>query len=505
MQKRFDAKTADLRVQTTELYIYVMLLVFPLFTGLHGYEKITASKFVFFETATLLWLGSLLLFSLCWLREPNRLPKARSTGAEALVLLYLALCVLSALLSPYGSKTILGSGRRDGLYTTALCCAAFWGVSHFGRPKAAYVYAAALGGVLNCLVALLQLLGFDPLWLFPSGYTFFDAGVRFSSVFLGTIGNADLFAAYLCLLLPLTLFYYITAAKRELPLLPALSLLALCLFACGVSGGVLAFAACFVCAVPFVVTNSERLRRLLDTAAVLCISAFFAFPLQVTTPEGGGAVALRGYFPGKAFWLPAAAGLLLVFRFMTEKKEFRSRNLRIVLPILSLACVTGSFAAVYFYPGSSGTLYELSCALHGHLEDRYGSSRILIWRKLLALFPEYPLFGGGPGTLAERLDLRFSRVVPETGKTLSAFVDNAHNEYLGMLVNTGILSLAAYLAAQAATLRAAVHAKADRFAAPLACALLCYWMQSFFGLGLFLVAPMMWILWGLAARCQKSE
>lgn len=501
MQKLFVSKSADLRVRAADAYIYVMLLLFPLFTGFHGYTMITASKFVFFETATLALLAVVLFASR---RRPDRLALRTAASAEKLLLVYLALCVLSAVLSPCRAKTFLGAGRYDGLYTTLLCCAAFFCASRFARPRAGYVYAAVLGGAGCCLVALLQLFGQNPFGLFPSGYTFFDAGVHFSSVFLGTIGNADLFSAYLCLLLPLATVYYITSDRRNGWLLPAISLFALCLFACGVSGGVLALGVCILCAVPFVVTDGARLTRALDAAAALCIGAFFAFPLRVTTPEGGGAVTVPGSFPAKSLVLPALAAVLLVCRFMTAKKEFRSRNLKIVFSALSLACVAGGFAAVYFYPGGSGTLYELSQALHGHLENSYGSSRVLIWRRLLALFPDRPLLGGGPGTLAARLDLTFSRVVPETGKTLQSYVDNAHNEYLGILVNTGALSLAAYLAAMVATLRRAVKGKAGDFAAPLVCALLCYWVQAFFGLGLFLVAPVMWILWGLAAAKQPK-
>jgi len=501
MQKLFVSKSVDLRARAADAYIYLLLFVFPLFMGFHGYAKITASKFVFFELSTLALLLVVLPAS-C--HRADRFSFKTAPLTEKLLSVYLAVCVLSAVLSPYRAKTFLGAGRYDGLYTTLLCLTAFFCVRRFARPKAGYVYAAALGGGVNCLVALLQLFGRNPLWLFPSGYTFFDAGVHFSSVFLGTIGNADLFSAYLCLILPLTSVYYITSGRRNGWLLPLVALFALCLFACGVSGGVLAFAVCLVCAAPFVVTDGARLARALDAAAVLCIGAFFAFPLHVTTPKGGGAVTVPGSFPAKAFVLPALAAVLLVCRFMTAKKEFRSRNLKLAFSALSLACVAGGFAALYFYPGGSGTLYELSQALHGHLEDGYGSSRVLIWKKLLALVPERPLLGGGPGTLAARVDLTFSRVVPETGKTLKAFVDNAHNEYLGILVNTGALSLAAYLAAMIATLRRARKGKAGDLAAPLACALLCYWVQAFFGLGLFLVAPMMWVLWGLASAKQPK-
>lgn len=498
----FELKDRDPRVRATDLYIYSMLFIFPLFTGFWGYNRVTDSKFAFFAAATLAWLTAILALSR---GRRNLLSFRRAPAAEKFVLLYLALCVVSTLFSPYRVQALIGAGRYDGLLTTALCCAAFLGAGHYARPKAGYVYAAALAGSLNCAVALLQLSGFNPLWLFPDDCNFYDAGVRFSSVFLGTIGNADLFAAYLCLILPLTGVYYITAERRPLPLLAAFGLSALCLLASGVSGGMLALAVFLVCTLPFLIGSGERLRRMLELAAVLFLAAFFSFPLHVSTPQGGGAVRIAGHFSALSPAVLTAAAAAVLLRFMTAKKEFRSRHLKRIFAAFSLACVAGSCALVYFWSGTDGTLYELSQVLHGHLEDRFGSSRILIWRKVLALFPAHPLLGGGPGTLPLRLDLQFTRHVAETGGTITTYVDNAHNVYLGILVNTGIFSLAACLGAALFTLRGALRAQKSSFAAPLACALLCFWVQDFFDLGLFIVTPMMWILWGLLTGDGQRE
>ncbi len=494
-------KVADPRERGTELYIYCMLLVYPLFTGFHGYARVTASKFWFFAGATGLWLLFLLV---CELRAKDA-PRFKTLSAvEKLVCAYLALCIVSAFLSPDRVKTLLGTGRYDGLLTTALCCLLFFGVTRFGRPKLGFIYAAALGACLNCFVAVLQLFGKNPLWLFPNHYTFFGAGVYFSSVFLGTIGNADLFSAYLCLVLPMAAGWYLVSGKTPAVFLPAAGLMAVCLFACGVSSGLLAFALCVLLAAPFLITDNERLRRTLELSAVFCLAAFLASPLRVTTPEGGGAVSVPMRFSQTSFFLLAGAAVFVLLRFWTAKKEFRSRSLRRFFGWLSAGIVVLGIAAVYFYSGNGGTMYELSQVLHGHIEDSYGSSRVRIWRRTLALFREHPLFGGGPGTIAERLDVGFSRVVPETGKTLKSFADNAHNVYLGILANTGVFSFAAYLAAMAVSLHKALKCWAP-LTAPFALALLCFWIQDFFGLGLFLVTPIMWILWGLLARTDSSE
>ena len=148
---------------------------------------------------------------------------------------------------------------------------------------------------------------------------------------------------------------------------------------------------------------------------------------------------------------------------------------------------------IYFFAPAEGTLYELSQVLHGNIDDKFGSSRIKIWRGCLALFNENPIFGSGPDTLALRVDIQFARFVPETGKILQTSVDNAHNEYIGYLINTGIFGLAAYLFILALGLVRLLkgHSRPNICAIGLAC--LCYCVQSFFALGLPLVAPLFWI------------
>lgn len=493
---------ADVGERVTSLYIYGMLLVYPLFTGFHGYARVTDSKFCFFASATGLWLVALLLSGI---RKREKTDCKGWQTSEKLITAYLALCTVSALLSPYRAKTLLvGAGRYDGLLTTALYCLIFLGIARYGRLRMGHVYAAALGASTNCIVAILQLFGKNPLRLFPDSYTFFDAGVSFSSVFLGTIGNADLFSAYLCLVLPLTAGWYITAPKRPFVLTPAIVLMGLCFFACGVSGGILALVMCILIAAPFMITNIERFRRALELAALLCLAAFLATPLHVMTPAGGGAVSVPMHFSEQSFLFLAGAIVFLLLRLLTARRKYSSIQLRRFFTCLSVTAIVLGVAAVYFYAGSSGTVYELSQVMHGHVEDSYGSSRVRIWRRALALFRDHPLFGGGPGTIAERLEVRFSRVVPETGKTLKSFADNAHNVYLGILINTGLPSLLAYLAAIAASLRKAAQSGTES-SAPLAAALLCFWVQDFFGLGLFLVAPLMWLLWGLLVKASSPE
>ena len=489
LKQKPDYNAVSFRI--TDGYIYLMLFFFPLFTGFEGYANITFSKYVFFVSTTALWLISI---TVCALAGGRIVCPQRRSLLGFLIILYLSVCCISSVFSPYRASVLIGGGRFDGLVTTFLCAGIMLGVSLFARPKISYLYAAVAAATINCVVAVLQIIGYNPLWLFPDGYGFYDAGIKFSSTFFGTIGNADLFSAYICLILPFVCVHYITSEKRPLLLLPAVLALAFCLFCCGVSGGILALAVTVLLAAPFIISGGERLRRSLELGALLSAAALLAisFKAEMTDTAVICSLSLSRFSYLTIFLIVVAAVLRLVLR----KSEFKKKTLRVFFSELSVVLIALGFSAAYFWKGTEGSVYELSQVLHGKLEDSFGSSRILIWRKSLELVPGHLLFGSGSGTLALRLDLSFSRYVEETGKTLSTTVDNAHNDYLGILVNTGLLSLVAYVLAQALSLIKAIKT-ARPVALCLACALLCYWVQAFFGLGLFLVSPLMWLLWGL--------
>lgn len=501
---RTALKSKNFPFWITDKYIYAMLFIFPLFTGFHGYTQVTVSKYIFFASITSLWLAALLIGVI---NAKFRISLKHLGTISFLLIFYFFFCCVSSVFSPFKASVIFGKGRFDGLVTIFLCTCICLGVARFARPKPAYIYAAAASSSLNCIVAVIQLFGLNPLKLFPGEYTYFDAGTKFSSVFLGTIGNADLFSALLCLALPLTAVYYITSEKRQTALLFAIALSSFCLFTCRVAGGILAFIVCVVVTVPFIVTDSRRLCRMTEVLSLLCLSLFASTSFE--TLEQSGSVAVSFFFSRRSAALLILSIFFIVLRFIFEGREFSQKALRTFFLVLSVSFFAAGVIIIYYWKGTEGTVYEISQFLHGNTDDKFGSSRILIWRNVLKLVPERLLLGGGPGTLPLRLDLHFSRYVEETGKTLRSYVDNAHNDYLGILVNTGLLSLIPYMAAQCISLiKSAKAAKLSSFCACLACSLICYWIQAFFGLGLFLVSPVMWLIWGLllsSLRCNKKD
>ncbi len=214
----------------TDLYLITLLGIFPLFPGFQGYANITFSKFLFFVSVTGLWLAA--LAALQW-RERARF--SRPTAAQWAALGFLLAVALSWLCSPWRAVSLLAEGRYDGAVTLAACVLCFLGVSRFTVPKPCHVAALAVGTGLCCLVGLFQILGLDPLGLFPGDLNYYDSGLRYSGVYLGTIGNTNILDAVLALSLPLCAACWICTGRRAwlpvfVPCVPVLARGGLALF-----------------------------------------------------------------------------------------------------------------------------------------------------------------------------------------------------------------------------------------------------------------------------------
>lgn len=419
----------------TDKYIYFMLAVFPLFWG-GGYQNITEPKALLFYGATALWLAGVL--ALCvWAAVRHERIRIVLRPIHWAMAAFLLLAAISAMLSPWWQNSLLGAPstngkpRYDGFATLVCYGALFFGVSLLGRPKRSYIWVMAGAAVLCCFVAVVQLLGGDPLGLYPEGTNYYDKYGAYSGAFLGTIGNVGLLGQYLCIVMPATLVYGL------------------------------------------------RAKALWERLYLLGASALFFVVLLFSQAE--------------AAYVGVLAGVLICVPLMLPSKRARR-----IAGLCSLAVVAAGVVVLWFWPGQSGTIWEASRVLHGDIRDEFGSRRVEIWRNALALVPERPWFGGGPGTFGERVDISWSRYVEEIGSIRRAVVSNAHNIYIAYLVNNGILGLAAYLSCMGCSAVTWLRGRSSsEWIGAIGCSLLCCMVQDFFCVALCLAAPVMWLLWAL--------
>lgn len=507
--KKKDAE--NYREKITDVYLCVLLLIYPLWFGLGGYANITEAKYGFFKWSALIYIAVIVLITL----ELLLIGKAWDTIAgirrlsvtQICVLAYVLCCCLSAVMSKYGSKVWIGAGRYEGLSTILLYAAIFMLVSCFGKFKKWHLYLLGAAILINTLIGVLQYAGYNPFTLYPQGYTYHDGFKLYSSAFLGTLGNIDLLSAFLSLTIPLFYTYYILHPKSNLLLIPIAAGIFLLLLS-GVSAGVVGLGIGVFITIPLVANSKQSFTKALTAAGIAAFCAALYKCLNVTYVNRVTEIHIKfGLFPlvlavigvamlGTAYLLKRYDKVV----FWDDKKVRRIFAVSIAIVVILIS------AAIWVYPFANGTLSSLHQLLHGRADPKLGSSRIQIWQHVIKLVPEHLWFGGGPDTLAERMTFSFQNYNATLGTTVHSYIDTAHNDYLNVLVNTGIFSLLCYLSSLfSAALRTLRDSFNNKTALIIFVALLCYLIQIFFSFSICIISPLFWAIFGLLEATLRVE
>ncbi len=160
---------------------------------------------------------------------------------------------------------------------------------------------------------------------------------------------------------------------------------------------------------PLLAADQRRFSRLLFAFSIMALALSAARAVHADYDGRSAEISMR--FGRLSLISLGAAALLAPAAFLAGKARAfpPPSKLRRAILITEFLVFLLCLGLVYHRPWGDGTVYELSRVLHGEIRDSFGSSRIRIWKAVLALIPERPLLGGGPDTLALRLNVVFSR------------------------------------------------------------------------------------------------
>ncbi len=460
--------------RSARLYLFVLAtaltLAAPFFAPGGGYGHITGFK----AAVYLLLTGAFLLVSLFdlpgekgFFRSPERL----------LALGYLFFCLLSALCSPWRRTALLGGSRREGLVHIACYVLSFLLLSARGFPRRGLLCVFASAVLLQDLLCLAQLWGFDPLGLYPPGLGWADAGLRYPGAYLGTLGNAGQTGAVLAAVSALTLLRIMERGGRYFLLLPLAALNAFLLAEMDTAGPMLALAAVLLLALlPYGRTLGGLCRWGCLTALTLAL------------------LFRRVLGCGPALALTALSGCC----YLAEKRLPAGRDTRLASRLLfGLLCVSG-LVLLFTYRGWYAPLRDASALLRGKARDDMGSGRIYIWRQVLDILPERFWLGTGPDTLGLRDLAPYSAYDPVLRRSVSLGIDAAHCEYLHTLVCCGPGAAMCHLGLALFAFRGFFL----RSGAARSCAggALCCGIQALTGISACSSAPVFWVLLALSVN-----
>lgn len=467
------------------------LCVFPLY--IDKFSNLGVVKFTGICTlcwAFALWLGALAAVGARPL--PGRLPWHSDHALWALGAVVVSGVVSTVLsLSPQASFWGLG-GYYGGCMMVLFTAAVYLAARAFAPQKILNGLAFCLG-ITTALVTVLYVLNIFNIDLIG---TYADTAVVERAQFFSTLGQKNFCSGFMAFALPLVFYAFLTARGVRHTVLYGIPAffggLALAVVdAEGLALGIGAAVLVLLCQKDF---TTRTLRR------VAVIGTFFFFNAgwmqymrtHVYTQGGKPMLAALGHVGWTGFFVCLAVWAVLYFGLRGREIPLYKAG-RAVAGVMLLGAVVLALLA-NFWPGfpSLGRLDDVLI-----FNDDWGTYRGIAWRITAETWLAQPLwrklFGVGPGMMHTAVAAWAGADITARMKTFYA----AHNEYLELLLTTGVAGLAAWLWFVAVHLRKAAKNWLRPGVAPVTLALVSYLAHAAISIRVSMIFPEIMLLFAL--------
>lgn len=447
------------------VYILLILAVLPFYYQ-EGYSHIGTDKSVFFFKAGI-WMGKIalpllvvhliLLAVSSWRNKGNAARllaciKANTSVTDLFAATYGIFLLLSYAFSRYKGDALWGApGWYMGLYRQLILIGSFFYISKCWKPKKWIFYM-----ILPTSAAVFLLEYLNRFSIFP-----LDMGTH-GSGFVSTIGNINWYCGYQVSVLfagLILLWQGISYKMWQRLLLMAYVMLGLAsLVTQGSSSGMAALAAVFLVMFCLSVPDCDKMCRfwqemLLFGGACLMthgISRLFHRKLNYMEPYIDFLTSREA-----ALFITVVSLAMLALATVNRKRKSHLEDLWrtlerlcIMLAIMLTVGYTAALVVNTLHPGCLGVLSQSPAFT---FSNSWGSNRGATWKAGALCFWEqdllHKLVGVGPDAMEAYLynegSPRLLKIV--TGTFGTTKLTNAHNEWLTVLVNTGLLGFASYV------------------------------------------------------------
>lgn len=441
------------------MYLLAVIVVMPLYNQ-EGFTHIGTDKFTFLKQCSIIsaWfvIPAVVLFLLVWLVDKRGKITLKLSVTDKFALLYGVGLILSYLCSDYKKNALWGAGGwYMGLLTQLIVLAVYFLVSRFWG---AWKWQVSLFLPVSGIVFLLGYL--NRFGVFP-----FDMKVD-NVQFISTIGNINWYCGYL-----VSVFfggYFLlwhsdvwnkgkkVWQQRLLMLYVAIGFATL--VTQGSMSGLFTMAVMLIVTFCLSVKNVERMYLfwqevlLLSAMCLLTYVGRSVLGWQITYTDGIVDLLTDSVLP---MVMTVVSIVMLVFLSRWRKQE--NYPVKVFTGIAWFGVVGATAVVLAFivmvvvntlHPGSLGRLSEYSVFT---FSPTWGSNRATTWKAGLLCFMEqdilHMLVGVGPDSMSSYLyqagSVELKEMVQEVFHELS--LTNAHNEWLTILVNTGILGATGFV------------------------------------------------------------
>lgn len=389
-------KEKNILAKITEVYIVVMIMLFPLLVDSTGFFRILEAKYSYFLIINTIYISVLFITILYYwfFKNTNIFKEIRIHKIQWAVIVFLIINIISTILSPFLKEynLFVGVGRAEGLISITLYCLSFLNITMFGEFKERYIVYFSVASIMVSSVAILQYIGFNPFNMYQNGIGTHNVS------FIGTIGNIAFVSAFYCIYLTISMasYVFIEEDKKYIKIIHLLSIyMGFFIFeVLDVLGGAVAFCGTLVLTIPFIITNSKRLSRLLIVGAMILLGYLTNIIVNPVYYYDIGKLKLDFQINEIAIALLAVIVIFIGLAHVLKNREFDITKNKKVIKLFYLAlvlCVVIGVATIYFVNFSDGFLYEIHEILHGNFDDDFGTYRIFLWKRSLSLVKDYPI------------------------------------------------------------------------------------------------------------------
>lgn len=227
---------------------------------------------------------------------------------------------------------------------------------------------------------------------------------------------------------------------------------------------------------------------------LICTSIMFSSLLCTTTRSGW-----------VSFSIMAFIGLL----FIIKRKESLKRAILIFIIFISIFGFLNHVSNGAIFRRAEIIVNEASEVTSAlidkevEIKESFGSSRIFIWKMASKAFIDRPILGEGPDTLRNRLIEDYNEKYMSYAKNGDYF-EKSHNEVLEYAVSGGIVTAISFIIILIMIFIGLLKRINNDNIKIIFLVFIAYVIQSMFNISVISVAPLVWIMFGIAVKAYSE-